>query len=48
MDTYCKTYLIAKQIGEPLAVIPEDKIDDILRRKRLMGLPDARMHRVEG
>jgi L-fuculose-phosphate aldolase len=46
IDTYCKTYLIAKQIGEPLAAIPEGKIDDILRRKRLMGLPDARMHRI--
>jgi len=46
IDTYCKTYLIAKQIGEPLAVIPVDKIDDILRRKRLMGLPDARMSRI--
>ncbi|MGD0889978.1 MAG: class II aldolase/adducin family protein [Terracidiphilus sp.] len=48
MDTYCKTYLIAKQIGEPLGVIPEDKIDDILRRKQWMGLPDARMARIGG
>jgi L-fuculose-phosphate aldolase len=48
VDTYCKTYLIALQIGQPLALIPEDKIDDILRRKRLMGLPDARMQRIEG
>lgn len=48
MDTYCKTYLIAKQIGEPLGVIPEDKIDDILRRKQWMGLPDARMRRIGG
>jgi len=37
MDTYCRTYLIAKQIGEPLGVIPEDKIDDILRRKQWMA-----------
>jgi L-fuculose-phosphate aldolase len=48
IDTYCKTYLIALQIGQPLALIPEGKIDDILRRKRLMGLPDARMQRIEG
>jgi L-fuculose-phosphate aldolase len=48
IDTYCKTYLIAKQIGEPLGVIPEDKIDDILRRKQWMGLPDARMGRIGG
>ena len=48
MDTYCKTILIAKQIGEPLSVIPDDKIDDILRRKQWMGLPDARMARIGG
>jgi L-fuculose-phosphate aldolase len=48
MDTYCRTYLIAKQIGEPLGIIPEDKIDDILRRKQWMGLPDARMGRIGG
>jgi L-fuculose-phosphate aldolase len=48
MDTYCKTYLIAKQIGEPLGLIPDDKIDDILRRKQWMGLPDARMGRIGG
>jgi L-fuculose-phosphate aldolase len=48
IDTYCKTYLIAKQIGEPLGVIPDEKIDDILRRKRRMGLPDARMGRIGG
>jgi L-fuculose-phosphate aldolase len=48
MDTYCKTYLIARQIGEPLGVIPDDKIDDILRRKQWMGLPDARMARIGG
>ena len=48
MDTYCKTYLIAKQIGAPLGVIPDEKIDDILRRKQWMGLPDARMARIGG
>ncbi|HEY1901148.1 MAG TPA: class II aldolase/adducin family protein [Terracidiphilus sp.] len=48
LDTYCKTYLIAKQIGEPLGVIPDDKIDDILRRKQWMGWPDARMARIGG
>jgi L-fuculose-phosphate aldolase len=48
MDTYCRTYLIAKQIGEPLGIIPEDKIDDSLRRKQWMGLPDARMARIGG
>jgi hypothetical protein len=46
VDTYCKTYLIAKQIGAPLCTIPHDKIDEILRRKKAMGLPDARMGRL--
>jgi L-fuculose-phosphate aldolase len=46
MDTYCKTYLIALQIGKPLGVIPDDKINDMLERKRKMGLPDARMSRL--
>lgn len=48
IDTYCKTYLIAKQIGAPLNFIPDDKIDDILERKRRMGLPDKRMGRIGG
>ena len=43
LDTYCKTYLIAKQIGQPLSFIPESKIREILALKRRLGLPDARM-----
>jgi L-fuculose-phosphate aldolase len=43
IDTYCKTYLIAKQIGVPLTTIPEEKIQEILALKRRMGLPDARL-----
>jgi L-fuculose-phosphate aldolase len=41
-ETYCKTYLIAQQIGRPLAFIPEGKIEEILAVKRRLGLPDAR------
>jgi len=43
LDTYCKTYVIAQQIGRPLHPIPDEKIDEILELKRRMGLPDARM-----
>ena len=43
VDTYCKTYLIAKQIGAPLTQIPDDKIQEILALKRRWGFPDARM-----
>ncbi len=43
LDAYCRMYLFAKQIGEPLTFIPEEKIQDILALKRRMGLPDARL-----
>jgi L-fuculose-phosphate aldolase len=43
MDTCCKTYVIAKQIGQPLSFIPDNKIQEILALKRRMGLPDARL-----
>ncbi len=46
LETYCKTYVIAQQIGEPLTYIPDDKIEEILALKRRMGLPDARMARL--
>jgi len=42
VDTYCRTLLIARQIGEPLVPIPPEKIQEILALKRRMGLPDAR------
>ncbi len=43
LDGYCKTYLIARQVGKPLAFIPDDKIKEILALKRRLGFPDARM-----
>ena len=43
VDTYCKKYLIAKQIGEPLRFIPDSKIEEILEFKRRLGYPDARL-----
>jgi L-fuculose-phosphate aldolase len=42
-DTYCKTYLIAQQIGKPLQFLPAKKIEELLEIKRRLGLPDARM-----
>jgi L-fuculose-phosphate aldolase len=42
-DNYCKTLLIAKQIGQPLQPIPEHKLREILEMKRRMGLPDVRL-----
>jgi L-fuculose-phosphate aldolase len=43
LESYCKTYLIAKQIGKPLTPIPGEKIQEILTLKRKLGFPDARM-----
>jgi L-fuculose-phosphate aldolase len=43
LDAYCRMYLFAKQVGEPLSFIPDDKIQEILALKRRMGLPDARL-----
>jgi L-fuculose-phosphate aldolase len=43
VETYCKKYLIAKQIGEPLKFIPDSKIEEILAFKRRLGYPDARL-----
>lgn len=42
-ETSCKTFLIARQIGQPFQTIPDDKIEEILALKRRMGFPDARM-----
>ena len=47
-ETYCKTYLIAQQIGKPLNFIPASKINEILALKRRLGYPDARLARLEG
>jgi L-fuculose-phosphate aldolase len=44
-ETYCRTWLIAQQIGRPMQPIPGEKILEILEIKRRMGLPDERMSR---
>ncbi|MGA8042170.1 MAG: class II aldolase/adducin family protein [Terracidiphilus sp.] len=43
MDTYCKTYLLARQTGLPLHAIAEDKLRELLELKRRMGFPDPRL-----
>jgi L-fuculose-phosphate aldolase len=47
-ETYCKSYLIALEIGKPLRFIPEGKIEEILAVKRRLGLPDARNSKLAG
>ncbi|WP_109487841.1 class II aldolase/adducin family protein [Occallatibacter savannae] len=43
LESYCKTCVIAGQIGKPLIPIPEPKLKEILDLKRHLGFPDARM-----
>jgi L-fuculose-phosphate aldolase len=43
LDAYCRMYLFAKQVGEPLSFIPDNKIQEILALKRRLGFPDARL-----
>lgn len=43
LESYCKTCVIAGQIGKPLHQIPDSKIQEILALKRRLGFPDARM-----
>ncbi|MBS1801985.1 MAG: class II aldolase/adducin family protein [Acidobacteria bacterium] len=43
LESYCKTCVVASQIGKPLVPIPDCKIQEILNLKRHLGFPDARM-----
>jgi L-fuculose-phosphate aldolase len=43
LESYCKTCVIAQQIGKPLRQIPDAKIEEILALKSRLGFPDARM-----
>lgn len=43
LDNYCRTYLIAQQVGRPLTSIPADKMAELLALKQRMGLPDPRI-----
>jgi len=45
VDTYCKKYLLAMQVGQPLKFIPDSKIEEILAFKRQHGYPDPRLKR---
>jgi L-fuculose-phosphate aldolase len=41
-DTYCRTLILAAQLGSPINHIPANKVGDLLEIKRNLGLPDAR------
>jgi L-fuculose-phosphate aldolase len=43
VDTYCKTVMIARQLGSPMNEIPPDKVAELLDIKKRLGLPDPRL-----
>jgi L-fuculose-phosphate aldolase len=47
IDTYCRTLMLASQLGAPVTRIPENKAADLLEIKKRMGLPDARLDMKE-
>ena len=47
LETYCKTLVLAQQIGKPLKQIPHEKMAEILAIKSRLGLPDARMQSLD-
>jgi len=47
VDTYCRTLLLAAQIGAPIRHIPAEKISGLLDIKRKLGLPDSRFDKLE-
>jgi L-fuculose-phosphate aldolase len=47
IDTYCRTLMLASQLGAPVTRIPENKAADLLEIKKRMGLPDARLEMKE-
>jgi len=42
LETYCNIVSAAKQLGAPLSIISDQKGQDLLARKKRMGLPDIR------
>jgi L-fuculose-phosphate aldolase len=43
LEAYCRTIVVASQLGSELKTISPDKIRDLLRIKEKLGIPDRRM-----
>jgi hypothetical protein len=43
VENYCKTLVIASQLGVPVNEIPANKIGGLLAMKQKLGLPDPRL-----
>lgn len=42
LETYCQVLMLARQLGAPLAHIPEPKGAELAARRRSMGFPDVK------
>lgn len=42
VDAYCRTLILASQLGSPIRTLAPEKVEDLLRIKKRLGLPDAR------
>jgi L-fuculose-phosphate aldolase len=47
VDTYCRTLMLAAQLGQPIVRIPAEKTKDLLAVKKRLGLPDPRLEMQE-
>jgi L-fuculose-phosphate aldolase len=47
LETYCRTLILASQLGKPIRHIPAEKIAGLLEIKSRLGLPDARLDEPE-
>jgi len=47
VDTYCRTLMLAAQLGAPISHISEEKTSELLEIKKKLGIPDARFELKE-
>jgi L-fuculose-phosphate aldolase len=47
VDNYCRTLMLANQLGAPITRIPPDKASALLDIKKKMGIPDPRFEMKE-
>ena len=47
VDNYCRTLMLAAQLGAPITRIPPEKAADLLQIKKTMGIPDPRFEMKE-
>jgi L-fuculose-phosphate aldolase len=47
LETYCRTLMLAAQLGAPITYISEQQGADLPAIKKKLGLPDARFDNAE-